>query len=86
MIYRARDVTLRSKEKDLGDSVISLSNNGDCLLMDENGMNIKGCLNRAKVEWMQKAGFVVSGFEDAGSDKQGRSKYLYKEWYFAYKE
>ena len=86
MIFRARDITLRSKEKDLGDSVISLSDNGDCLLMDDKGLKIKGRLDRAKVEWMQKAGFVVSGFEEVGSDKQGRSKYLYKEWYFEYKE
>jgi hypothetical protein len=65
---------------------ISLDKHGQALLLTADG---KGCvkdMTRARVDWMQGDGIMVSGMEINGHDKTGRPKYSFQEWFCAYVE
>ena len=67
-----------------GRCCVSLDTAGDALLMDATGEKVLADMNRARVEWMQAAGVMISGFEQTGVDRTGRAKYRLQEWYCGY--
>lgn len=70
--------------KSFGRGKISLDRDGCALAMDETGEHILDRLYRAKVDWIAKDGFLISGFETAGFDKTLRTNYKMQEWFVRY--
>ena len=75
------------KPRCLGDCTISLDDGTLAMAMDATGEKVFApILHRARVQWMQARGFMVTGYEETGVDRTGRPKYRFQEWYCAYKE
>lgn len=74
------------KPKDMGLCGISLDKHGQALLLTADGNDCTMEMTRAKVDWMQKAGFIISGFETNGHERNGRPRFRYQEWFCAYVE
>ena len=74
------------KPKDMGLCGISLDKKGSALLLTPDGAKATREMTRAKVDWMQGNGIMVSGMEINGHDQAGRPKYSFQEWFCAYVE
>ncbi len=72
------------KSKLIGVGHFSLGADGSALAMDAGGKNIRAVLSRARVDWMQADGIMISGFEENGFGKNGLTKYRYQTWFLRY--
>ena len=86
MTYNVTNITRRGHEKRIGECAISLGKDGMFLLMDKDGQRATLELQRARVDWMQKGGLMVTGFCISGHDRQGLPKYQYRELFCGYRE
>ena len=74
------------KPKDMGLCGISLDRHGQALLLTADGKGVVKDMTRARVDWVQGNGIMVSGMEINGHDQAGRPKYSFQEWFCAYVE
>ena len=72
------------KPRSMGQCCVSFVTAGYALLMDATGEKVLASIERARVDWMQAAGMMISGFEHTGHDRTGRAKYRLQEWYCGY--
>jgi len=86
MIYRAYNVTLRGKEKLIGDVCVSFAANGMLLLMTPDGKKVMHHYARVRVELMHALGIRITAMKEIAPDKQGRRRYQYVELHLAYIE
>ena len=72
------------RPRSMGPCCVALDKSGSALLMDAAGEKALADMERARVDWMQAAGMMISGFEHTGVDRTGRAKYRLQEWYCGY--
>ena len=72
------------RPRSMGPCCVSLDTAGSALLMDAAGNKVLADMERARVDWMQAAGMMISGFEHTGTDRTGRAKFRFQEWYCGY--
>jgi hypothetical protein len=72
------------KAKTLGIGRVALDRDGSAMMMTADGKTAMRTLERARVDWMQADGIMISGFEHNGQDKQGKPKYRLQTWFCRY--
>lgn len=75
------------KPKCTGVGVLTVQDKVALFFSDDAGLNSKllGTLEHPEIIFMNSVGILIKGFEPCGSDKSGRQKFNYQEWYCTYK-
>lgn len=72
------------KPKSLGVGRVAMDRDGSAMTMTADGKAATRTLERARVDWMQADGIMISGYEHVGQDKQGKAKYRLQTWFCRY--
>jgi hypothetical protein len=74
-------IGIKPKVKAIG--LLCIDNGKALFFENEAGWNDKllGILEHPEIKWMNSNGIYLKGFAPNGTDKLGRNKYKYMEWY-----